>query len=197
LPLLEKLAIEKCLHAIGETGFDLFNQGFRDTEKTQDEIFCLHLEIALKYDIPMVLHVRRAMHKIFPHTKKLKKLPSVVFHNWPGTVGEGESLLRQGVNAFFSFGAAIVNNHKQAQKSCTAFPLDRLLIETDAPYLPPHGRPFSSWADLPLIYRAASQIREGKELEAVVEENFFRAFGTPDKAREEPHDQREVLHLNY
>jgi TatD DNase family protein len=177
LPLLEKLAIEKRLHAIGETGFDLFNEGFRNTEKTQDEIFHHHLEVALKYDLPMVLHVRRAMHKIFPHTKKLKKLPSVVFHSWPGTVGEGESLLHQGVNAFFSFGAAIVNNHKQAQKSCACFPLDRVLIETDAPYLPPQGKSFSSWADLPLIYKAASDLRGITELETIVEGNFSRAFG--------------------
>jgi TatD DNase family protein len=177
LPLLEKLAAEKRLHAVGEIGFDLFNDEFRATEKTQDAIFFHHLEIALKYDLPMVLHVRKAMHKIFPHTKELKKLPSVIFHNWPGTVGEGEALLRHGVNAFFSFGAAIVNNHKQSQKSCTSFPLDRILIETDAPYLPPQGKAFSSWADLPLIYKAASQLRDGTELETIVEENFFRAFG--------------------
>ncbi|MDR0313184.1 MAG: TatD family hydrolase [Treponema sp.] len=177
LPLLENLAAEKRLHAIGEAGFDLFNAEFRNTEKTQDKIFCHHLEVALKYELPMVLHVRKAMHKIFPHAKKLKKLPSVIFHNWSGTVGEGESLLRQGVNAFFSFGAAIVNNHKQAQRCCAALPLDRILVETDAPYLPPWGKPFSSWADLPLIYKVASDLRDGAELEAVVEGNFFRAFG--------------------
>ena len=177
LLLLEKLAHEKRIHAVGETGFDLFDDSFRKTEKIQDEIFALHLETAIRYNLPVVLHVRRAMHRIFPYEKKLKKLPAVVFHSWQGTTGEGEAFLRRGINAFFSFGASIVNNHKKARASCALLPLDRLLFETDAPNIPPQGKTFSSWADLPLIYHTAAQLRPEPVPEDVIAMNFARAFG--------------------
>ena len=75
-----------------------------------------------------MLHVRRAMHKIFPYTGALKKLPAVVFHSWPGSPDEGFSFLRRGINAFFSFGTTIMLNHKNAIRSCAAFPAERLLF---------------------------------------------------------------------
>jgi TatD DNase family protein len=188
LELLESLAKEGRLGAIGETGFDLYDDEFRATEKLQDEIFAAHLETALKYDLPMALHVRRAMHKVFAHTASLKKLPAVIFHSWPGTMGEGESLLRRGVNAYFSFGTVITLNHKGAIHCCANFPAERLLTETDAPYQPLRGAAFSRWADLPLIVKTAALLRneagkpvsDAEELEAVVEGNFRKAFGVPD-----------------
>ncbi|MDR2617368.1 MAG: TatD family hydrolase [Treponema sp.] len=183
LELLAALAAGGRLEVVGETGFDLFNEAFRKTEKIQDEIFALHLETALRYRLPLILHVRRAMHKIFPFSRELKKLPAVVFHSWPGTLGEGESLIRRGVNVFFSFGAALVNNHREAQRCCAALPAERLLLETDAPWQPLRGKTFSSWADLPVILNAAAELRKGgpggtaQELEAVTERNFLSAFG--------------------
>jgi TatD DNase family protein len=184
LPLLESLAREKRLDAVGETGFDLYNEEYRETEKIQDEIFAFHLEIAVKYDLPMVIHSRRAMHKIFGHTKNLRKVRAVIFHSWPGTPGEGQALLKRGVNAYFSFGAAIVNGRKESQRSCALLPAERLLLETDAPYLPPKGKEFSTWADLPLICQKAAELRQEAdspfdtfaEIETLCEANFFRAF---------------------
>ena len=184
LALLEDLAREKQLDAVGETGFDLYNDEYRRTEKIQEELFAHHLEIALNYDLPMVIHARRAMHKIFSHAEKMRKLSAVIFHSWPGTVGEGEALLRRGVNAFFSFGAAIINNRKESQRSCALLPAERLLLETDAPYLPPRGKQFSSWVDLPVIAGALAELRKEaaspvsslEEIEVQCEANFFRAF---------------------
>jgi len=185
LPLLESLAREKRLGAIGEAGFDLFNDFYRNTEKIQDEVFAHHIDIALKYDLPVVLHVRKAMHKIFTFTKELKKLPAVIFHSWRGTTGEGEAMLRRGINAYFSFGTGIINNHKQAQAACVFLPPDRLLLETDAPYMPLRGKTFSAWTDLPSICMAAANLRkeagvtcdEPQEIEMQIMTNFTKAFG--------------------
>jgi TatD DNase family protein len=127
------------------------------------------------------------MHKIFPYTGALKKLPAVVFHSWPGSPGEGFSLLRRGINAFFSFGTAILLNHKNAIRSCAAFPAERLLFETDAPFQPPRGKRHSSFGDLPAVIRAAAAIRrpdaagiaaEAAELERISAETFYRVFET-------------------
>ncbi|MDR0876709.1 MAG: TatD family hydrolase, partial [Treponema sp.] len=156
LEFLETLAREGRLAAVGETGFDLYNASFRETEAVQDELFAAHLEIALRYDLPLVLHVRRAMHKIFAHKKNLKKCRSVIFHSWPGTAGEGTSLLKSGINVYFSFGAVIGLNHKEAIRCCTVFPQEHLLTETDAPYQSLRGKAFSCWGDLPAILKTAA-----------------------------------------
>jgi TatD DNase family protein len=185
LALLEKLAKEGRLAAIGETGFDLYNAAFRETEKIQDDLFAAHLEAALCYDLPLVLHVRRAMHKVFAHIRSLKKCKSVIFHSWPGTAGEGESLLKKGVNAYFSFGTTILLNHREAMRCCAAFPVTRLLTETDAPYQPLRGKEFSSWEDLPRVIEAAAALRDktgsaapgSVGLEQRIAENFAAAFG--------------------
>jgi TatD DNase family protein len=179
LRFMETLAAEDRLDAIGETGFDLYNHAFRLTEALQDELFRVHLELALNRELPLVLHVRRAMHKVFAHKQALKKLPGVIFHAYAGTFGEGESLLRQGINGYFSFGASLVGGRKETIRSCAGLPLDRVLLETDAPYQPLRGRPFSSWQDLPVLLQAASRIRgEAADLlESQIETNFYRAYG--------------------
>ena len=184
LELLRSLAAEGRLDAVGETGFDLYNGNYRAGEKIQDEMFACHLEIALRYGLPMVLHVRRAMHKIFPFTGKLKKLPAVVFHSWPGTGREGETLLERGINAYFSFGTVILKNHREAMACAASFPYDRILLETDAPYQPLRGKAFSSWRDLSAICQGMASLRkdagsdsgETGNLEEQIEANFFRVF---------------------
>jgi TatD DNase family protein len=187
LDLLETLAAGAELNALGETGFDLYNKTFHATEAVQDELFAAHLETALRYGLPMVLHVRRAIHKVFAYAGTLKKLPAVVFHSYMGTAGEGESLLRRGVNAYFSFGASILLNHKEAIRSFAALPLDRLLLETDAPYQPLRNREFSRWSDLTVILHGAAEIRKEAgvsgghpaELEAATDKNFYSVFFPP------------------
>ena len=184
LELLARLATDGRLEAIGETGFDLYNEEYRSAEKIQDEIFACHLETALKYDLPMVLHVRRAMYKIFPFDKELKKLPAVVFHSWAGSRGEGEALLKRGINAFFSFGSVVLKNHKEAIACAAQFPAGRLLFETDAPYQPLKGKEFSSYKDLKEICSGIAALRKDaghsdenpEELEAQVDSNFFSVF---------------------
>jgi TatD DNase family protein len=184
IELLESLGEEGRLDAVGETGFDLYAEEYRTGEKIQDEIFICHLETALRYGLPVILHVRRAMHKIFPFAGELKKLPAVIFHSWPGTSGEGEALLRRGINAFFSFGATIVKNHRKAMTSAALFPAERILFETDAPYQPLRGKTFSSWRDLDAICLGIAGLRKDagspcssfEELKEQTSANFFRVF---------------------
>jgi TatD DNase family protein len=185
LALLETLAGEGRLDAIGETGFDRYNQAYRETAARQEELFTLHLELAVKKGLPLVLHIRRAMDRVFFFARTLKKLPAVIFHSYSGTFREGTDLLKRGVDAYFSFGAAILLNHKTAMDACARLPPERLLLETDAPYQPLRGRAFSQWGDLPCFLRGAAALRKeagspcgtGEEVEAVTEANFFRAYG--------------------
>jgi TatD DNase family protein len=183
LEVIDNLASEKRIAAIGECGFDLYNSAFRETEKAQEQYFAAQIEIALKYDLPVVLHVRRAIHKIFAVAKELSKCNAVIFHSWPGTLEEAQSLLRRGINAFFSFGNVLMLNHKQALRCCALLSAQKLLTETDAPYQPRRGMNFSRWTDLPLILETAAALRceagnkiSAKELEIHIEANFRKAF---------------------
>jgi TatD DNase family protein len=185
--LLEQLAEQGRLSAVGETGFDLFNAKYRETELAQDKIFAFHIEIALRFDLPIILHVRRALHKIFSFRKKLKQCRAVVFHSWPGTIYEANALLKLGINAFFSFGTSILLNHRKAMHSSAVLPADRLLTESDCPYQPLSNpaRNFSSWEDLPIILNAMAALRleaglpvsDAEELEKIIESNFRTVFG--------------------
>jgi TatD DNase family protein len=189
LEALDALAAAGRIDAVGETGFDFYDAAYRETEAVQESLFAVHVETALARDLPLVLHVRRGMHRIFAHAKILRRCRALIFHSWPGTLGEGEALLRRGINAFFSFGAAICLNHREARRCCALFPQDRLLTETDAPWQPLRGRPWSSWADLPVVLGEAAALRreagspggDPAKLEKTVEENFRRVF-MPDAA---------------
>jgi TatD DNase family protein len=180
LETLHKIAAEGRIGAVDECGFDLYNAQFRETEAVQDRIFAVHLEVALRYGLPVVIHARRAMHKIFAASAVLKKCKAVIFHSWPGTMNEGVSLLQRGVNIYFSFGNVIRLNHKRAMRCCALFPAERLLTETDAPFQAPRGQEFSHWADLPGIIETAAALRSeaarAKELESQIEANFHAAF---------------------
>jgi TatD DNase family protein len=170
---------------VGESGFDLYNRSFQDTEAEQEALFAAQLEIALRYSLPLVLHIRKAMHKVFAHASSLKKLPAVVLHSYSGTFREAGDLLKRGVNAFYSFGTTLLLNHREAMRSCALLPAERLLLETDAPYQPLRGRAYSAWADMAAILTAAAALRAGagspcgdpEELEAVTDGNFFGVFG--------------------
>ena len=185
LNLLSTLAAENRIVAVGECGFDLYSKEYKETETIQDDLFLAHLEIAQRYNLPIVLHVRRAMHKIFPFVKILKKLPAVIFHSWPGSPDEAFSFLRKDIRAYFSFGTTLLLNHKKAILSCAALPAEQLLLETDAPYQPLQGKEFSCWSDMPTILEAAANIRREAgtmygadviELEKIIDRNFFGIF---------------------
>jgi len=179
LERLDALAAQGRLAAVGETGFDLYNAAFRETETMQEKLFAAHIETALRCDLPMVIHARRAMHKIFAYSKMLKKCRAVIFHSWPGTAEEGEALLRRGINAYFSFGTTILLNHRQALRCCAAFPANRLLAETDAPFQPLRGKAYSGYSDIALVLAAISSLRNNAEvadMEKIIEENFKSAF---------------------
>ncbi len=171
--------------AVGEAGFDLFDDRYRATESRQDFYFEAQLDLALAAQLPLVLHVRRGMHKVFAYSRRLARLPAVIFHSYSGTFREGTDLVKRGVNAYFSFGTPLLLNHKQAQACCASFPADRLLFETDAPYQPPRGKAYSDWTDLAAVLAAAGALRraaeaaasDAAELEIRSDDNFRRAYG--------------------
>jgi TatD DNase family protein len=146
-------------------------------------LFEAHLDTALRYGLPLVLHVRKAMHKVFLHAKRLKKARAVVFHSYSGTADEAASILRHGINAYFSFGTALLLNHRKAMVACRSIEAARLLFESDAPYQRLAGREFSEYADVRQVIAKAAELRSDagrgvpkEELERITDGNFFAVY---------------------
>ena len=180
LPFLEEILESKnSPNIIGEIGFDLFNENYKKTEKVQEKIWNVCVDLAIKYKKPILIHSRKAMHKILADSKKLKTLPSVIFHSFPGSPIEANSFLEKGVNAYFSFGKPILNGHKNAINSLVALPLERILLETDAHYQTLKGEVQTKLSDIKFVYEKAAFLR-GESIEKIasqIEKNFKAALG--------------------
>lgn len=179
LQFLEDLLKKKKIVAIGECGFDLFDENYSKSIEVQKEIWNAQLELSLKYQKPLVIHCRKALPLIFSYVKALKKLEAVIFHGWAGSVGEASSLLKKGVNAYFCIGKALLRGQKSQIEMANVFDISRLLTETDAPYMALKGEPFSSPLDITKVVDKIASLKsiEKEELKDIFFKNFIRGFG--------------------
>ncbi len=143
------------LDAIGECGFDLFSPEFKQTIEQQKQAWHIQLELAKNYKMPLVIHLRKSMELIFRYTKELKQLPAVLFHSFPDNPPAAFSLLRHGINAYFSFGKQILNGNKKAIACVRELPLENLLLETDAPFQTLKNEVFTAPKEIERVYNAA------------------------------------------
>ena len=120
---------------IGETGLDFYYNN-SDKEK-QIKSFKKHIEASIKTNSPLIIHSRNAEDETFEilnqyHDKKLK----ILMHCFTGSKNFAEKLLK--LNAFFSASGIITfKNSLDLQETFKFLPLDKILIETDSPYLAP------------------------------------------------------------
>ena len=175
---LEELLQQKKLNAIGETGFDYFSEEFKEQAATQEEMFNIQLELALKYNKPLVIHCRKANEKLFEYSKQLKKVPAVLFHSFMGMPKEALSLIARGINAYFSFGKQVLNNNKKVIACVKELPDSVLLTETDAPWQFLKGEKFTHPADIKRVFEAFCQIKNQSpdQLQAAFKRNFLDLF---------------------
>ncbi len=156
---LEEILKTKEISFIGEAGFDYFTDKFREASKLQEEIWNIQLELALKYNTPLVVHCRKANHKLFEYSKKLKQLSEVLFHSFMGPPVEARSLLNRGIKAYFSFGKQLLNNNKKAIACVRELPADCILPETDAPFQYLKGESYTAPSEIKKVIEAIKRIR--------------------------------------
>ncbi|MBO4629575.1 MAG: TatD family hydrolase [Treponema sp.] len=175
---LEQLLQQNKLNAIGEAGFDYFNEEFKSNATIQEKMFNLQLELALQYNIPMVIHCRKANEKLFEYSRQLKKIPAVLFHSFMGMPNEAKSLLDRGINAYFSFGKQVMNNNKKVIACVRELPDTVLLTETDAPWQFLKSEKYTTPAEIKKIFEAFCQFRqtEPERLSQTFKINFFNLF---------------------
>ena len=142
-PRIVDLAAHDRVAAIGETGLDRYWDHTPFAQ--QQEWFDLHLRLASELDLPVVIHCRDCEADIIEQLKRWQKPVRGVLHSFTGTSDDAQQFLELGL--YISFAGMVTFSNKSLDNlraaACTV-PLDRLLIETDSPYLSPQpvrGRP--------------------------------------------------------
>jgi TatD DNase family protein len=132
---LRHLARQDKVVAIGETGLD-FHYNF-SKQPDQRRVFVAHLEIARELGLPVVVHSRNA----FDETVEILDrsgggLKGVVLHCFSGSAEQARQLLERGYYLSFT-GVVTFKNAEVTREAAKVVPLDRLMVETDAPYMSP------------------------------------------------------------
>ena len=133
--IIKNLNLHKKIIGVGETGLDFYYDN-SDRNK-QIKSFKLHIEAALKANIPLIIHSRNAEEKTFEilddyKDKKLK----ILMHCFTGSQHFAEKLLK--LNAYFSASGIITFKKSiELQNTFKFLPLNKILIETDSPFLAP------------------------------------------------------------
>lgn len=172
---LEELAKNKKVVAIGEIGLDYHWMTF--PKEKQQEIFRRQLELAKKLNKPVVIHSREAMEDTL---NILREYPEVkgIFHCYPGSVESAKEVIDRfylGIGGVLTF-----KNAKKLVEVVENIPLDRLILETDCPYMAP--TPFRGKRNEPMyVEYVAKKIAEIKNIsyEEVVKatnENTKKAY---------------------
>ncbi len=120
--------------ALGEIGLDYYWD--TDHKELQKEYFNRQLKLAIEYDLPVVIHDREAHGDVFDI---LTKYPEVrgIMHSYSGSAEMAAELIKRGWYISFS-GVVSFKNARKTKEVAAVVPRDRILIETDAPYLAPH-----------------------------------------------------------
>ena len=105
----------------------------------QQEWFDRHLRLAHEHDLPIVIHCRDCQRDIIEQLRRLNRPVRGVMHAFTGTWDEAQAYLELGLHLSFAGMVTFTNKSLDALRDVAArVPLDRLLVETDSPYLSPH-----------------------------------------------------------
>lgn len=139
--MVEKYAHQGKLQAIGETGLDYH---YKNSSLPDQKTFLKrHLHLALECHLPVVIHCREAFSDFFDivdveYKINGKHAPGVL-HCFTGTFEEAEEVIKRGFYLSFS-GIITFKKSEELRRTAEMIPLDRLLIETDAPFLAPQSK---------------------------------------------------------
>ena len=140
LEKLEKILksdINNKIVAIGEIGLDYHWN--TENKEIQQKMFIRQIEIANKYNLPIVIHTREAIDDTIKILKDKKAIKNGIFHCCP----LNRELVKQALNLDFyiSFaGPVTFKNSKNAKEVVNMVPIEKMLIETDSPYLAPEPK---------------------------------------------------------
>ncbi len=163
------LADQSRVVAVGETGLDRYRD--RTPFPQQQEWFDRHLALAHERGLPVIIHCRQSERDIIDQLARLGRPVRGVLHSFTGTWDDARAYLDLGLHLSFAGMVTFSNKALDALRDVAArVPGDRLLVETDSPYLSPH--PFRGQANEP--HRVALTAERLARLRGLTLEEFGR-----------------------
>ena len=169
----KKLALEsKKVVAIGECGLDYYHfpkgENIEEVKKKQADSFQQHIDLATELNLPLIIHCREAYDDLFQilnEAVKAGKLPGRgVNHCFLGTREQAKKFLNLGFYLSFTGIITFKNASPELLEVVKETPLDKIMVETDAPYLAPH--PYRGKRNEPAyVVEVANKIAELKEVD--------------------------------
>lgn len=164
--------------AIGEIGLDYYwDKSFNDLQK---EIFIKQIKLANELNLPISIHDREAHKDTFDILKEHNKNSKIVMHCFSGSVEFANECIKEGM--YIALGGVVTfKNAVKMKEVAINIPLDRLLLETDAPYLTPV--PFRGKENQPAYTKyVAEEIAKLRnitvdEINKATTQNTFEVFG--------------------
>ncbi len=178
LQQLEDLSAHPKVRAIGEIGYDYHYDG--DWKEAQRAAFEAQLQLAARLEKPVVIHDREAHGDTLELLRKYR--PAGVVHCYSGSAEMAKEVLSLGMYIGFT-GVVTFKNARRALEAAAVVPLDRLLVETDCPYMAPE--PFrGKRCDSTLLPHTIGRLAAVKgvspqELADITNQNARRLFGIP------------------
>ncbi|USK59913.1 TatD family hydrolase [Peribacillus asahii] len=179
LEWIESLAAHPKVVAIGEMGLDYYWD--KSPKEIQMEVFRKQIRLARRVKLPIIIHNREATADIITILREEEaSLIGGIMHCFSGSVETAKECLE--MNFYISLGGPVTfKNAKKPKEVAAEVPLDRLLIETDCPYLAPH--PFRGKRNEPAYVKlVAEQIASIKQVSVeevahITTENAKKLFG--------------------
>lgn len=143
--------------AVGEIGLDFFVENY-DREK-QIRYFEAQLKVAKEFDLPVLLHIRRAQDTVLSCLRKIR-VKGGIAHAFNGSLQQAEEFIKLGFKLGFG-GAMTYERATKIRFLAATLPLDALVLETDAPDMPPAfiGKARNSPEYLPEIAEVLAKLR--------------------------------------
>lgn len=172
---IRRLCGNKKVVAVGEIGLDYhYEEHSRDIQK---KAFEEQLKLAAELDMPVVIHSRDAWEDTMELLRKYR--PKGVMHCFSGSAETAREIVTMGMYVGFT-GVVTFKNAKKALKALEAVPLDRLLVETDCPYMAPEPnrgkRNYSGYLPYTVAAMAAVKGVSPDEMAEITAENAERLF---------------------
>jgi TatD DNase family protein len=178
--IIEKLAQEPRVRAIGETGLDYFRTP-PELQKRQQESFKWHIELAKKTKKALVIHDRDSHEDVLSVLLEVGAPEKTVFHCFSGDVAMAKICIERGYILSFA-GTMTFKNAPELREAVKLVPHDQLLVETDSPFLAPtpHRGALNTPAQIANIVRAMAVERNDDvaELATALSVNAERIFGS-------------------
>ena len=169
---------ERVVVAIGECGLD-YHYDY-SPRPVQLEAFALQIELARRHGVALVVHTREAWDDTFELLAAHGMPDRTIIHCFTGGPDEARRCLDLGASLSFS-GVVTFKNAGDVREAAALCPLDRLLVETDSPFLTPvpHRGTANEPSRVPLVGAAIAQVKgiDTAEVAAVTTANARRAFG--------------------